>query len=295
LLTIVGDPATYLVGSAIGLSFVEYLRKVSLAGLVSILVILPMLPFVFREVWNVSRPLPENPKPHPIERPGFVILATLDLVVMVLLFLFGESLPHRIVPPAVAIISATLGLLIVHTSRIEPVDDVINSVDWKTLLFLGAIFFLVRGLIKTGVLQGLSLDMHRWLGGDLMMASLALLVGVGVLSGFVANIPVVAACLTMVTGYLVTSEAVPEVALSTEFKDWPAATLPVFTGLILGGTLGGNATLIGASANIVSAGICSSNGGKITFFRFMRFGLPITLAQLMAAVVYVCVLGWATR
>ena len=70
-----------------------------------------------------------------------------------------------------------------------------------------------------------------------------------------------------------------------------AAALPVFVGMMFGATLGGNATLIGASPNVVSAGICSRHGKPVTFLRFLRFGLPVTVVQLLASAVYVFVLA----
>jgi Na+/H+ antiporter NhaD/arsenite permease-like protein len=115
-----------------------------------------------------------------------------------------------------------------------------------------------------------------------------------VLSSLVANIPVVAAALVMTKGYLVAVEAVPEIALATGFTDWPAVTLPIFIAMMFGATLGGNATLIGASANIVSAGICASHGQRVSFGRFLRYGVPITLAQLVIAALYVLALFWVS-
>ncbi|MGT2429543.1 hypothetical protein ACU4HD_13880 [Cupriavidus basilensis] len=94
----------------------------------------------------------------------------------------------------------------------------------------------------------------------------------------------------MVKGYLVAAEVVPDAALAEQFTQWPAATIPVFVGMMFGATLGGNATLIGASANIVAAGICAREGKPVTFATYMRYGLPITVAQLAASAVYVIVL-----
>jgi len=110
-----------------------------------------------------------------------------------------------------------------------------------------------------------------------------------------ANIPVVAASLVMTKGYLVAAEAVPELALGAGFTDWPAATMPVFIAMMFGATLGGNATLIGASANIVSVGICAREGERVTFMGFMRYGLPITLVQLAVSALYVVAFVWLTR
>ena len=107
------------------------------------------------------------------------------------------------------------------------------------------------------------------------------------MSSVLANTPVVAAALVTTKAYLVVVQAVPEVALADNFAAWPASTLPLFVGMMFGGTLGGNATLIGASANIVSAGVCAAEGRRITFLQFMRIGLPVALAQLAVGALYV--------
>jgi Na+/H+ antiporter NhaD/arsenite permease-like protein len=291
MLTLVGDPATFLVGSTIGMTFAEYLQKVSLGGLLAVLVILPLLPRLMPEIWQARVALaPETPPPA-ITRRAFVALALATLAVMVALFLFGEELPSRVGPPAVAIIGATLALLVIYGARVEPVDNVLRDVDWKTLVFLAAIFVLVQAFTKTGLLQGLSLQLYEWFGARLTGVALLLLFGIGLLSSLLANIPVVAASLVMTKGYLVAAEAVPEIALGAGFTDWPAAALPVFIAMMFGATLGGNATLVGASANIVSVGICASHGERVTFARFMRYGVPITAAQLALGAVYVLALA----
>jgi Na+/H+ antiporter NhaD/arsenite permease-like protein len=290
MLTLVGDPATFLVGSTIGLTFVEYLQKVSLGGLLAVLVILPLLPRLMPEVWRARVALAPAAAPPPVTRRGFVVLALSALAVMVVLFLFGEELPSRVGPPAVAIIGATLALLAIYGARVEPVDDVLRDVDWKTLVFLAAIFVLVQAFTKTGLLQGLSLYLYDWFGARFTVVALLLLFGIGLLSSLLANIPVVAASLVMTKGYLVAAEAVPEIALGAGFTDWPAAALPVFIAMMFGATLGGNATLVGASANIVSVGICATHGERVTFARFMRYGVPITLVQLALGAGYVLAL-----
>ena len=117
------------------------------------------------------------------------------------------------------------------------------------------------------------------------------LAGIAILSSLLANIPVVAASLVMVIGYLVVAGAVPEVALAPGFADWPDATLPVFVAMMFGGTLGGNATLIGASANIVAVGICAAQGRRVSFVQFLRIGLPIAVVQLSVGALYVLALA----
>jgi Na+/H+ antiporter NhaD/arsenite permease-like protein len=292
LLTLVGDPATFLVGSSIGMSFGQYLQKVSLAGLLSVLVIVPALRWLLPDIWNARVALPPAPPPPPVERPGFVVFALAVLALMVTLFVIGGYLPKPIGPTAVAIIAATLALVVIYSARAEPLDAVLRDVDWKTLVFLASIFCLVQGFAKLGLLQALALKLHGWFGAEYTLVALLLLAGIGLLSSVIANIPVVAAALVMTKGYLVAVEAVPETALAIGFTDWPGATLPIFIAMMFGATLGGNATLIGASANVVSAGICASHGQRVSFGRFMRYGVPITAAQLIIAALYVAAMTW---
>ena len=290
LLTLVGDPATFLVGSSIGMSFGQYLRKVSLGGLLAVLVVVPLLPLLMPELWRMRRTLPPEEPSKPIQRPWFAALALAVLGIMVVLFLFGEDLPTRIVPPAVAIIAASLALLVIYGAKVEPVDNVFRDIDWKTLLFLGCIFCLVQAVTKTGLLQRLSILLYEWFGTELTLVALGLIAAIGLLSSLLANTPVVAASIMMVKGYLVAAAVVPEAAMSAHFTDWPAATIPVFVAMMFGATLGGNATLIGASANVVTVGICARNGKRVTFAGWLRYGLPFTACQLAVSALYVLAL-----
>lgn len=290
LLTLVGDPVTLLVGSSIGMTFIEYLKRVSLGAVAALLVLIPLMPLIMKDVWRTRRTLSPDLKPRPLERPVLCGISLAVLAGMILMFLIGEYLPTQIVPPAVAIIAASLALLVVYGFKVEPLEQVLKDLDWKTLVFLQCMFCLVEGFTKTGLLQSLAQNINAWFGTNLWMVGLMLLAGVGVASSLLANIPVVAAMLLLIKGYFVVVELVPEEALGLTFSGWPAASLPVFVGMMFGATYGGNATLIGASANVVSAAICAANGQTVGFGRFMRYGLPVTLAQMSIAAVYVLLL-----
>ncbi|MBP0595093.1 citrate transporter [Paraburkholderia sp. LEh10] len=295
LLTLVGDPATFLVGSSIGMTFGEYLKRVSAGGLLALVVVVPLLPVLMRDIWRVRRPLPPAGHDARITRPVYAALSLAVLAAMMVLFVFGENLPTRIVPPVVALIASALALLVGYAARIEPTENVLRDVDWKTLLFLACIFCLVQAMTGTGLLQLMSLKLYQLFGTRLSLVALAMIAGIGVLSSLLANVPVAAASIVMVKGYLVAAEFVPDVAMSDQFTQWPAATIPVFVGMMFGATLGGNATLVGAAANIVSAGICARAGKPVTFARFLRYGLPVTIAQLAVSAVYVLVLAHLMR
>jgi Na+/H+ antiporter NhaD/arsenite permease-like protein len=287
MLTLVGDPATFLVGSEVGMSFMQYLRRVSPGALLTILVILPLIPRLFKDTWQIQRTLPDDLKPEPLKDPVYAAVSIVVLVMMVLLFLFGEKMPFRLLPPGASIIAASLALLVLHGIRHETVDSVLKKIDWRTLIFLICMFSMVEALKQTEMLSSLSLNLYAWFGGSLLIVAFIMLGGTATLSSLLANIPVVGAMIFLGKGYLVTAEIVPEMALAHNFADWPPQSLPVFVALMFAGTLGGNATLIGASANVVSAGICASQGKPVSFLRFARYGLPITICQLAVSAVYV--------
>ncbi|WP_029456734.1 SLC13 family permease [Solidesulfovibrio alcoholivorans] len=295
LLTLVGDPATFLVGQAAGLSFTEYLRKISPGGLLSILVVIPLMPLLFGPCWKARRRLSADLRPQPIARPGFCFLALGALAVMVALFLVGDFLPVTVVPPSAAIIGASLALFALHVSRYESTEAVFRDIDWRTLVFIFCMMCFVEEITKTGIMSGLSRMLYAGVGDRLLEAALVLLAAIGLLSGFLANIPVVAAAVLLAKGYMVMAKLVPEFALGFGYSDWPAASLPVFAGMMFGGTLGGNVTLIGSSATLVAAGISASHGKPIAFAAFMRYGVPIAMCQLGVAAFYVWLLSLMAR
>jgi Na+/H+ antiporter NhaD/arsenite permease-like protein len=290
LLTLVGDPATFLVGSAMGMTFNRYLQRVSLGGLLTLLALMPLLPRLTADIWRANRTIPAGIAVPRLKEPLLGALALLLLCAMMLLFLFGELLPIKIVPPAVAIVICSVALLLVYAAKIEPVQKVLGDIDWKTLIFIACMFVLVEALVKAGFLQTMSGVIFRRFGTNRLVVALVLLIGIGMASSLLANIPVVAASVLMVKGYFVISQVVPEEALGVAFTEWPLTTLPVFVAMMFGGTLGGNATLIGASANIVSGGICAAHGKPVRFTTFLRYGVPVTLAQIAVAAIYVLAL-----
>jgi len=291
LLTLVGDPATFFVGQAMGISFVGYLEKVSLGGVLAIVTVVGLMPLLFSRAWNARCALAAGLRPTTIRRPYFCIFALTTLAVMVGLFLVGDSLPNPILPPSAAIIGASLALLTIHSAKVEPIENVIRDIDWKTILFIFCMMCYVEQLTKTGILGGMARTMFATFGDNLLLGALILLVTIGLTSAFLANIPVVAAAVLLTKGYLVLLHLVPEEALGPSFTDWPAPCLPLFVAMMFGGTLGGNATLIGAAANLVSAGICAAHGRMVTFKTFLRYGAPVTACQLAVSALYIWLLS----
>ena len=168
----------------------------------------------------------------------------------------------RVVPPAVAFIAASLALLVIYAAKVEPVDNVLQDVDWKTLTFLLCMFWLVEVVTKTGIIQTMSHQSHAWLGNDLVPVAMVMLAGIAIVSSLLANTPVVAASILLIKGYLVIAEVVPEQALGPTFTAWPETTMPVFVAMMFGATLGNNSTRrrIGQRRG---RGHCATNGKSL--------------------------------
>jgi Na+/H+ antiporter NhaD/arsenite permease-like protein len=208
LLTLVGDPATFLVGSSIGMSFGQYLRTVSLGGLLSLLILIPLLPLLMPHLWRLKRTLPPREIDKPFQRPWFALLAIAVLAIMVGLFLFGEDLPTPVGPPAVAIIAASLALLVIYSVKFEPVDNVLRDIDWKTLVFLSSIFLLVEA--KPKPLLIFAKLPNGW--HEFTLTALALIVGIGAIASWRISWPLLDCDGERLSGR---SRVVPEIARSS--------------------------------------------------------------------------------
>ncbi|WP_008312535.1 SLC13 family permease [Leptolyngbya sp. PCC 6406] len=290
LLTLVGDPATFIVGDAINISFLDYLRNLSLGGAIAVLVVTLMLPVLFPGIWKKQLSDLEH-LPHPqINHPRMLTLGGLVVALVLLFFVIGESLPLPISPAAVALLGAALCLLLTHHSRIDSIQNILRDVDWSTLIFFMSVFVLIGALEKTGVLSAASGVLALVLGRNIALGSILLLLLVGLLSSLVPNIPLVVAMVPLLKEYVVNVGLASSDILVPDFSgDLPVVVLPLFYAMMFGATLGGNGTLVGASSNIVAAGIAEQHGKRISFQTFLQYGLPVTAVQITTAGVYLLV------
>jgi len=288
LLTLVGDPATFIVGDAINISFVDYLQRLSIGGVLAVISVVILLPILFRKTWNTKFEHLED-LPHPqINHPRILALGGLIIAFVLTFFVIGETLPVPISPAAVALLGAALALLLAHHSKIDTVNNILRDLDWSTLIFFMSIFVLIGGLQKTGVINNLSGLLAVILGKNIALGSILLLVTVGILSSVVPNIPLVVAMVPLLKQYLVNVGFVGAEVLDPAFNgQFPPEVLPLFYAMMFGATLGGNGTLVGASSNIVAAGISELHGRTISFKTFLSYGIPVMVVQLFVAMLYV--------
>lgn len=290
LLTLVGDPATFIVGDAINMSFADYLVKLSLGGVIAIGVIVAMLPILFPSIWN-KRLDNLSQLPHPVvNHPRMLALGGVIVALVLVMFVIGDSLPVPISPPAIALLGAALCLLLTHHSGIDTVQNILRDIDWSTLIFFMSIFVLIGGLQEAGVISAASGLLGVVIGKNIALGSLVLLFVTGILSSLIPNIPLVVAMVPLLKEYLVNVNLAGPEILATDFAGQvPVEILPLFVAMMFGATLGGNGTLVGASSNIVAAGIAEQHGKTITFHGFLRYGLPLMTVQLIVLSLFVSI------
>lgn len=183
-----------------------------------------------------------------------------------------------------------MALLLAYKSKIDTVNNILRDVDWSTLLFFMSIFVLIGGLEKTGVIAKLSSLLALILGKNIFLGSILLIFVIGLLSSVVPNIPLVVAMVPLLKQYLVSVNLLTPEFLNPDYAGhYPPEVLPLFYAMMYGATLGGNGTLVGASSNIVAAGIAEQHGQKITFHRFLKYGLIVMALQLSVSAVYMLV------
>lgn len=287
LLTLVGDPATFIVGDAINISFVDYLQRLSIGGILAVASVVILLPILFRKTWNTKFEHLED-LPHPeINHPRILAIGGLIILFVLIFFVIGETLPVPISPAAVALLGAALALMLAHHSKIDTVNNILRDLDWSTLIFFMSIFVLIGGLQKTGLLNSLSGILAIILGKNIVLGSILLLLTVGILSSLIPNIPLVVAMVPLLKQYLVNVGFVGAEVLDPAFNgQLPPEVLPLFYAMMLGATLGGNGTLVGASSNIVAAGISEQHGRTISFKTFLHYGVPVMAVQIFVAMLY---------
>jgi Na+/H+ antiporter NhaD/arsenite permease-like protein len=170
-----------------------------------------------------------------------------------------------------ATVALTGAVALMLVAREDP-REVLREVEWPTLFFFIGLFMLIAGVIELGVIRAIADALVAVTGGALAPTSMLILWASAALSGVVDNIPYTA---TMIP-------VVQQIAHGPESN-------PLWWALAIGADLGGNATIIGASANVILASLADREGYSITFGRFLRYGLPVTLGSIAVSAVYLWV------
>ncbi|MRG88250.1 ArsB/NhaD family transporter [Salinibacillus xinjiangensis] len=273
--TLIGDPPNIMIGQAVEhLTFVSFLTNLAPIVVVIFVSTLMLMLFLFRSTLkadqqNLVKIKELNPDDY-LKKSPLLYKSLLVLCLTIAGFLLHPVLHVDLTTIAV---SGAL-LLLLLTDRDVNAEVVFKEVEWLTLFFFIGLFVLVGGLQATGVIDEISKGVIFVTEGDLPKTALIILWISGLFSGIVDNIPFVAATIPIIE----------------EFKEFGMMNLdPLWWALALGACLGGNGSLVGASANVVVAGIAASHGEGISFLRFMKYGIPIVIFSLVIATLYMII------
>jgi Na+/H+ antiporter NhaD/arsenite permease-like protein len=269
--TLVGDPPNIIIASRAGLSYNDFLIHLAPLILVLLVVFIGLCRILFRSAFRYD---PERAAQIAALRERDAIrdgrlLAVSMLVLAVVTAAFVLHTALHLEPSVVAIVG---GLVLLALSRLDA-GEIAKDVEWPTLVFFAGLFVMVGALVNTGVIEEISSAAIDATEGRLFFASMILLWGSALLSAIVDNIPYVA---TMS----------PVVAEMVNSNGNTSQSQVLWWALALGADLGGNATAVGASANVVVLGIAERAGKPITFWQFTKYGLVVTAVTVALAMPY---------
>ena len=269
--TLVGDPPNLIVASRSGLGFNDFLINMGPIVIIMLIAFVALSRFLFRKDFTADpqqvAQVMELDEREAIQDPALLIRSLIVLALVLAAFTL-HSVIH-LEPSVVALLGA--GLL-VGISGLRPQSYLVD-IEWETLLFFAGLFILVGSLVKTGVIDHLATALVSATGDSVPVAMMLILWGSAALSAIVDNIPFVAT-MAPVVDQLVSGSG----PFAGENGLWWA--------LVLGADLGGNATAIGASANVVVAGIAKKSGHPISFWEFTRYGSVVAVVTLLIATPY---------
>ena len=273
--TLIGDPPNLMIGSAADLSFLDFLQNLGVFIAFAMIVSSGVVFLFFRKQLKVTNErrarIMEFNEKELIRDKGLLIYSLVVFGIFLGLLVLSELL--NIHAATIALVAAVL--LLLRAKKLNVEHFLGNEIDWSSILFFVGLFVMVGALEETGLIHFFSQQIMAITKGNMELTAVSVLWTSGVASAFLDNIPFVAAMIPMIKDI--------SHVIGTE------QAIPLWWALSLGACLGGNGTLIGASANIISAGICKKSNYPISFWTFTKYGALITLINLLLATVFVYV------
>ena len=270
--TLIGDPPNIIIGTRANLSFNDFLLNLAPIVVVLMVVFVLLCRVLFRRTLRLR---PEHPA-DVMELDEREAITDLPMLIRCLVLLgavvvaFSLHTVLHLEPSIVALLGAGAMVVVSGTSPAQFLEEV----EWPTLVFFMGLFILVGGLVKTGVIERLGEVAIGAVGGNYLLAAAGLLFGSVILGAFVDNIPYVATMVPIVQDLVA---AAPD----------PDQGRALWWAFALGADLGGNATAVAASANVVIIGIAARNNEPISFWTFTKYGVVVTVVTVVLAWPYV--------
>jgi Na+/H+ antiporter NhaD/arsenite permease-like protein len=280
--TLIGDPPNILIGSQVGLTFNDFVLNLTPVIIVVMIVQSALIHLVWGRQMKatgkaMARVMEMEPRAMITDWP--LLRSSLGVLIAVILA-FVLARPLHLEPGTIAIFGAAV-LMLLHNiehhreahKQSARVTETFNEVDWITIFFFVGLFIVVHGLEVAGVLKYLADQLLVATGGDFAVTAYAILWASAVLSAIVDNIPFVATMIPLIK------------SMAPAFGG-PEHLIPLWWALSLGACLGGNGTLIGASANLTVAGIAERNGIPFSFLTYTKYAFGLMLVSVAISHVY---------
>jgi Na+/H+ antiporter NhaD/arsenite permease-like protein len=269
--TLIGDPPNILIGSYAHLSFMDFVQNLTIVCLICLVATIFYMLWWFRkelrsaQVGDISQTIAQLKREYRITNAGLLSQCLIMLAITIFLFMIHGVLHME--PSVAAMLGAALLLAI---SRVDIVEILEKEIEWPTLIFFIFLFVVIGAAEDTGLIQVVAEWVRDMSQGDLVMAMMLILWVSGIVSAMIDNIPFTATML-------------PIVAFLTESLPGAGGGI-LWWCLALGACLGGNATMIGASANVVTVGLAEKAGHTITFMRYMKIAaLPTAITLIISS------------
>ena len=272
--TLIGDPPNIMIGSAVGLQFMYFITNLTAICILIFIVTIALLIVIYGKKLHTTDELREKvmqlDEKSQIVEPRLLKKCLFALAVTISLFVLHGQL--HLDTATAAMTGAGLLLLISFPQKEAMIAKVLSKVEWLAIFFFAGLFILVGALVETGVIKMLAEEAIKITNGDLTATSMLILWMSAYASAFIDNIPFVATLIPLIQ----------------DMGQMGMTNLdPVWWSLALGACLGGNGTLIGASANVVVASMAAQRGKPISFISFMKIALPMMTLSIAISSVYV--------
>ena len=272
--TLIGDPPNIMIGSAVGLDFMAFIDNLTLVSVIIFILVQFILIALYRKDLHTQPELQEKIMRLPADAQitDHALLKKCLAVIFLTITLFVLHGNLGLESATVALSGAGLLLLLTATEDEEKIVKILSKIEWPAIFFFGGLFILVGALVETGVIRMLAAEAIQATGGDVEATAILILWMSAFASAFIDNIPFVATLIPLI-------QDMGQMGLSN--------LDPLWWSLALGACLGGNGTLIGASANVVVASMSAQRGRPISFIGFMKIALPIMTFTIVIANIYV--------
>lgn len=269
--TLIGDPPNIMIGSAANLGFVDFILNTGFAIVFVVIAVLICFYFIYGKKLFVTNEAIEKimklDEKKAIKNRRLMHESIIVVIIVAACFVFHDQL--GVESATIAIAAACVMLLI---GKQDP-EEIILSVEWPTILFFIGLFIVVGGIKKVGIITMLANGLIAVTGGNVMLTMLIILWVSAIVSSFLDNIPFVATLIPLI------------LSMQSHGMD----VTPIWWALSLGACLGGNGTLIGASANVVLSGISKNNGHPITFGQYFKIGFPMMILSIAVCTVFLLI------